>query len=132
MIHDSVLSSPAPLPSDRKFGWTFTALFLLLAVFSYHPALLGLAAATALVTATRAHWLAPLKRAWMKLGELLNQVVSPVVMGVIFFAVFTPVALAMRAMKRDALCLKLDRAAPSYWVPREPPGPADDSFGNLF
>lgn len=132
MIHDSVLSSPAPLPSDRKFGWTFTALFLLLGAWSYHPGLLALAAATALVTATHAHWLAPLKRAWMKLGDVLNRVVSPVVMGVIFFAVFTPVGLVMRAMKRDALCLKLDRASPSYWVPRRPPGPAEDSFRNLF
>lgn len=132
MMHDSVLSSPAPLPSDRKFGWTFTALFLLLGAYSLHPGLLALAALTALVTTTRAQLLAPLKRAWMKLGELLNHVVSPLVMGLIFFAVFTPVALAMRAMKRDALCRKLDRAAPSYWVPRAPPGPAEDSFGNLF
>lgn len=131
MIHDSVLSSPAPLPSDRKFGWTFTALFLLIGAL-YHPSLIALAAATALVTTTRAHWLAPLKRAWMKLGEALNAVVSPVVMGVIFFAVFTPVALLMRAAKRDALALKLDPAAPSYWVPRDPPGPAEDSFRNLF
>jgi hypothetical protein len=132
MIHDSVVSTPAPLPSDRKFGWTFTALFLLLAVLSYHPVLLALAAATALVTATRAHWLAPLKRAWMKLGELLNHVVSPIVMAAIFFAVFTPVALVMRAMKRDALALRLDRAAPTYWVRRDPPGPSEDSFTNLF
>jgi hypothetical protein len=132
MIHDSVISTPAPLPSDRKFGWTFTALFLLLAVLSYHPGLLVLAGATALVTATRAHWLAPLKRAWMHLGELLNRVVSPVVMGVIFFAVFTPVAIVMRARKRDALALKLDPAAPTYWVRRDPPGPAEDSFTNLF
>jgi Saxitoxin biosynthesis operon protein SxtJ len=119
------------LPSDRKFGWTFAALFLLIGTL-YHPVLIALAAATALVTLTRAHWLAPAKHAWMKLGELLNRVVSPVVMGLIFFAVFTPVALAMRAMGRDALARRFDPAARSYWIEREPPGPPEDSFRNMF
>jgi hypothetical protein len=68
----------------------------------------------------------------MKFGELLNRVVSPIVMGVIFFAVFTPVAIVMRLAGRDALARGYERAAPSYWKRREPPGPADDSFRNLF
>ena len=62
------------------------------------------------------------------LRDLLGRIVSPVVMGVIYFAVFTPVAFAMRLAGRDALKLRLDRALPSYWVRRDPPGPADDSF----
>jgi hypothetical protein len=68
----------------------------------------------------------------MKFGELLNMVVSPVVMAVIFFAVFTPAALVMRLARRDALDRSYDPAAPTYWKRREPPGPADDSFRNLF
>ena len=67
------------LPSDRSFGWTFTGVFTLVAFFQ--PWLLALAAATALVTLIRAHWLAPFNRAWMKLGEVLHHVVSPVVLG---------------------------------------------------
>ena len=119
------------MPSDRKFGWTFAVLFLLVGAL-YHPVLIAVGAAMALVTMTRAHWLAPLKHAWMKFGELLHHVVSPVVMGVIFFAVFTPVAFVMRLAGRDALYRKFDAAAPTYWVHRDPPGPADDSFRNLF
>jgi Saxitoxin biosynthesis operon protein SxtJ len=119
------------LPSDRKFGWTFTVFFLLIGAF-YHPVLIALAAVLALVTMTRAHWLKPLKHAWMKLGEVLNHVVSPVVMGVIFFTVFTPAALIMRVIGRDALARSFDPAAPSYWLRRDPPGPAADSFRNLF
>ncbi|HET7362985.1 MAG TPA: SxtJ family membrane protein [Burkholderiales bacterium] len=119
------------LPSDRKFGWTFAALFVLIGAIS-HPWLIALGALFAVVTVTRAQLLAPLKRAWMKLAELLNRVVSPVVMAVIFFVIFTPVALVMRAMGRDALCRRYEPQAPTYWKQREPPGPAEDSFRNLF
>jgi hypothetical protein len=121
----------ALMPSDRKFGWTFAALFFLVGAIS-HPWMMAVGAAFAVVTLTRAHWLAPLKHAWMKFGELLNRVVSPIVMGIIFLGVFTPVALVMRLAKRDALDRAYDPAAPSYWKRREPAGPADDSFKNLF
>ena len=119
------------MPSDRKFGWTFTALFVLVGAFS-HPGALLVAGALAIITLTRAHWLAPAKRAWMKFGELLHHVVSPLVMGVIFFGVFTPVALVMRMIGRDAMARAFEPAAPTYWKRRDPPGPADDSFRDLF
>src|ERR1043165_4993151 len=115
------------MPSDRKFSWTFAGLFLLIGAF-YHPWMIVLAGVIAIITLTRAEWLAPAKRAWMKFGELLNKVGSPVVMGVISFPLFTPVAIVMRLAGRDALSMRLDKTLPSYWVPRSPPGPADDSF----
>jgi ABC-type Fe3+ transport system permease subunit len=120
------------MPSDRKFGWTFTAVFVLLGAFAYSPLLVGIGAILALITLTRAHWLAPAKRAWMKFGELLHHVISPVVMGLIYFAVFTPSAIVMRLAGRDALDRSYDAAAPTYWKRRDPPGPADDSFTNLY
>ena len=120
------------MPSDRKFGWTFTVVFVLLGAFAYSPVLVGIGGILALVTLTRAHWLAPAKRAWMKFGELLHHVISPLVMGVIYFAVFTPAAIVMRLAGRDALERSYDAAAPTYWKRRDPPGPADDSFRNLY
>jgi Saxitoxin biosynthesis operon protein SxtJ len=119
------------LPSERSFGWTFTALFALVGLYAY-PWLIVLAAATALVTVARAQWLAPANRAWMRFGLALNRVVSPLVIGLIFFAVFTPVAVVMRLAGRDALKLRFERAAPSYWVRRDPPGPPDDSFREMY
>jgi len=119
------------LPSDRSFGWTFTGFFTLVALF-FQPWMLALAAATALVTVIRSHWLAPFNRAWMKFGELLHHVVSPLVLGLIYFGVFTPVALVMRAFGRDAMCRRFEPAQPSYWVRRDPPGPADNSFRDMF
>jgi len=115
------------MPSDRKFGWTFAAVFLLVGAV-YHPWLIALAGVIAIITLTRAEWLAPAKRAWMKLGDILGRIVSPIVLGVIYFLIFTPVAVAMRLAGRDALKLRLERALPTYWIRRDPPGPADDSF----
>ena len=94
--------------------------------------MLALAAATALVTVIRSHWLAPFNRAWMKFGELLHHVVSPLILGLIYFGVFTPVALVMRAFGRDAMCRRFEPAQPSYWVRRDPPGPPDNSFRDMF
>jgi hypothetical protein len=121
---------PAQLPSDRSFGWTFTVVFALVALF--HPWLMVLVVALAAVTLLRAHWLAPLKRAWMKLGELMHRVVSPVILGLIFFGVFTPIGWAMRRAGRDAMARSWDAGAKSYWINRAPPGPAESSFRNMF
>ena len=119
-----------PLPSNRSFGWTFTGVFALVAIFQ--PWLLALAALTAIVTLVRTQWLAPFNRAWMKLAEVLHRVVSPVVLGLIFFGLFTPVAMLMRAFGRDVLNRRYEAELPSYWVRRDPPGPRDDSFRDMF
>jgi hypothetical protein len=118
------------LPSNRSFGWTFTGVFALGAFF--YPWVLALAALTALVTLIRAQWLAPLNRAWMKFGELLHHVVSPVVLGLMFYGIFTPVGVVMRLAGRDAMKRRFEPQAPSYWVKRDPPGPPDDSFRDMF
>jgi hypothetical protein len=126
------------LPSNRSFGWTFTGFFVIAGVYGLWkgaatlPWLLPLAVVTAIVTLTRDTWLTPLNRAWMKFGELLGRVVSPIVLGVIFFGIFTPVGVVMRLFGRDAMYRKFDAAAPSYWVRRDPPGPADGSYRNMF
>jgi hypothetical protein len=121
------MNTTTMMPSDRKFGWTFAAIFLLIGAVSY-PWMIPLAGVIAIITLTRAEWLSPAKRAWMKLGEILNKVVSPIVMGAIFFLIFAPVGIVMRLAGRDALSMRLDKTLPTYWVRRDPPGPADDSF----
>jgi len=120
-----------PLPSNRSFGWTFTVVFGVLAAL-IHPGVLALAAITALVTLTRSQWLTPLNKAWMAFGLMLHKVVSPVVLGIIYFGVFTPTAWVMRLAGRDALSRRFEASAPTYWVDRDPPGPADGSFKNMF
>lgn len=125
-------------PSNRSFGWVFTAVFTVTGVYSLwregtiYPWMFGLASVTAAVTMVRSEWLAPLNRAWMKFGELLHRVVSPIVLGIIFYGVFTPVGLVMRMTGRDIMKRRFEPLAPTYWVERDPPGPADDSFQDQF
>jgi hypothetical protein len=130
---------PTPtLPSNRSFGWTFTGFFLLVGAYGLWKGagaqswLLALAAVTAVVTLARDTWLTPLNRAWMMLGELLGRVVSPIVLGIIFFGIFAPVGAVMRLYGRDAMYRRYDPAAKSYWVQRDPPGPPDGSYRNMF
>jgi len=127
-----------PLPSDRSFGLTFAAVFALAAgwlLWTGRPGAVagfGLAGITLALALARASLLRPLNRAWMRLGMLLHRVVSPLVLGAIYFLVFTPVAIGMRLAGRDALQRRFLPARRSYWTEREPPGPAPESLKNQF
>jgi len=76
--------------------------------------------------------LAPANRLWTKFGLLLHHIVSPLALGVLFFLVVTPTGLLMRLFGKDPLRLRFDPAADSYWIKRDPPGPAADSLKNQF
>jgi len=75
--------------------------------------------------------LAPLNRLWYGLGVLLGKIISPIVLGLIFFVLITPVSLVTRLFGRDELKMK-KRNVESYWVDRSPPGPPSDSFKNQY
>jgi len=127
------------LPSDRSFGLTFVVVFALIAAWQIWRGRASVATIFATLSAiilVLALWrpalLHSLNRAWMKFGALLHSVVSPLVLGAIYFLVFTPVAWAMRLSGRDILRRKLDSTAQSYWIKRDPPGPAPDSLPNQF
>lgn len=134
------MSQPAriSLPSDRSFGLTFTVVFTLVGGWMlwkanpYAFAALGAAAAFLLAALLSPRILHPLNVAWMRLGYLLNRVVSPIVMGVIFFGLLSPIAAVMRLRGRDVLQRRFDRARSSYWIAREPPGPDGSTFPRQF
>ena len=75
--------------------------------------------------------LRPLNRVWYELGVLLGKVISPIVLGVMFFVLITPIAVITRIFGRDELKIK-KLFVQSYWVDRLPPGPPSDSFKNQF
>ena len=126
------------LPPDRHFGLAFTILFAVLAGASYlrggsaYPWLTVLSGLTGLVTLVRPKWLRPFNAAWMKFAGLLHSVVSPLVLGAIFFLVLTPVGLVQRLAGRDVMRRKFDPKKKSYWISREPPGPPPESLRNQF
>ena len=124
--------------SDRSFGLVFAAVFGLIGLF---PLLLGNAlrpwsliiAMAFLVTALLfPRILAPFNRLWLKFGFLLHRIVSPIVLGIMFYLVVTPIGLLMRLVGQDPLRLRFDKGAASYWIERIPPGPAPEDLKNQF
>ena len=63
--------------------------------------------------------LTPLNKLWMRLGILLGSIVSPIVMGVVYFGVVTPIGLIMKLFGKDVLNLKLDKNKPTYWLKKD-------------
>lgn len=136
MSHDLV---PTPLPSERKFGQLFAVVGSALAAWGYvkgWPSGLSWALATAgavfwLLAGWAPHVLAPLNKAWFKFGLLLGKLVSPLVLGLMFFLLVTPFAVIGRMLGRDELRLK-KRNVSTYWIDRPAGVPASESFKNQF
>jgi Saxitoxin biosynthesis operon protein SxtJ len=113
------------------------AAFFLLLAFRFRSragslwvSLISIALTLIVIALTRPAVLAPFNRAWMALGKLLNRVVSPVVLALLFFGVVWPIGFLMRLTGNDALRLKRAAATGSYWVAREPL--ASDHFTRQF
>jgi hypothetical protein len=127
------------LPSNRDFGVLFAGLFALLSAYlAYHGAdalsIYSWLVASVIVGLTAIivpGMLTPFNKAWMKLGNLMGKVVSPFVLGTIFFLLISPTALLTRLFGRDELRLKRSNYN-TYWIERTPPGPTGESFKNQF
>ena len=124
--------------SDRNFGLVIAGAFLVIAVV---PLLhgqtprwwaMGVAIVFALLALVRPALLAGLNRWWTRLGAFISKMISPIVLGVLFYGVLTPVGAIIRLTGKDPLRLKFDPDADSYWIPRKPPGPPPDSMTNQF
>lgn len=70
-----------------------------------------------LVTLFKAEILRPLNKLWMGFGLVLEMIVSPIVMGAIFFIIFTPIGILMRFFGRDELILQFKKK-PTFWIKR--------------
>jgi hypothetical protein len=131
-------TASAEISSDRSFGLVFAGFFALVASYNWWhggrawPLYFVLGAAFLVVALVAPHSLAPLNRLWSKLGLLIGMIVSPVVLGLLFFLVVTPVGFLMRLTGKDPLRLRADSGADSYWIVRQPPGPAGDSMSDQF
>lgn len=125
---------PVAGSSERGFGLTVAGAGALIAAIKlWHGQSSGwwwsgAAAAFAAVAIGYPGALAPLNRLWMRLGRILNGITTPVLLGLIFFSIVSLTALLMRALGRDPLRLHRDPGAATYWIVREPPGPAPETM----
>lgn len=124
--------------SNRTLGLVFAALFVIIAAFPlfFGGAIrwwsLAVAAAFLIVALVVPGMLTPLNRAWTRFGLLLHRVVSPIVLGFLFYVVVTPLGLLMRLLGKDPLRLHWDRQSPTYWIERRPPGPKPETLSDQF
>jgi hypothetical protein len=124
--------------SDRSFGITFAVVFALIALFpllhggSVRLWALAVTAVFGGIALIRPSLLAPLNRLWFRFGMLLHKIVNPVVLGLMFFLIITPLAAVTRLFGGKLLTLGYDKSIPSYWHRRSPPGPEPDSVRNQF
>ena len=70
-----------------------------------------------IITIIRPNLFTFLNKFWIKFGILLGRIISPIVMGLVFFFVVTPIGVLVRILKKDVMGLK--RGASSYWINRE-------------
>jgi hypothetical protein len=124
--------------SERQFGIVMAVGLTLLSALnfwrtgSWWPWTLAIAALFALAVVVAPSTLKPLNLAWFKFGLLLHRVINPVVMAVVYYVSVVPTGLIMRAMRKDMLRLKLEPDAETYWMPRQPPGPAPETMKDQF
>jgi hypothetical protein len=69
------------------------------------------------ITIIRPNLFTFLNRSWIQFGILLGKIISPIIMGLVFFFVVTPIGILVRILKKDVMGLK--RGASSYWIDRE-------------
>jgi hypothetical protein len=127
------------LPTNKKFGLLFAAIFFALALYAFFKNettliigfLLLMSGFFLISSFFYQPVLSPLNKAWFMLGLTLGKVVAPLVLGIIFFGLITPIALITKLMGRDELKLKRPKKS-SYWS--EPIGSNSnaDSFKNQF
>ena len=114
------------ISSNKNFGIVFFLVFLLIAIY---PILkdgnirlwsLVIAAIFLFLGLTKSRILTPLNKVWFKFGLFLGKIVSPIVMGVIFFAVVTPTSFFVKIFGQDLLKLKYNNNK-TYWIEKSSP-----------
>ena len=115
------------LGSNRSFGIVFFAVFLLITLYPLSKQ--GEIRVWSLIISLiflflgllNSKILSPLNKIWFKFGIILGKIISPLLMGIIFFLVVTPIGLLMRLFKKDVLSLKFDKDNQTYWIEKNGP-----------
>ena len=114
------------VPSNKSFGIVFFVVFLVIALYplinNEDIRLWSLVVSLIFIILglLNSQILTPLNKLWFKFGILLGKIISPFVMGVIFFLVVTPIGLIMRLIGKDVLNLRYHKDK-SYWIKKTGP-----------
>ena len=110
--------------SNKNFAIVFSIVFIIIAFWpllddkSYRLWAIIISLIFLILALIDSKLLTPLNDLWFKIGILLGKIVSPLVMGIIFFVIVTPIALLMKLFKKDVLNLKFNKNN-SYWIEKD-------------
>lgn len=123
------------ISSNKSFGLVFFVIFIIIAlwpllndgnirIWSIIVSIIFL-----ILGLLNSKILTPFNKLWMRLGALLGLIVSPIVMGVVYFGIITPIGLIMKLFGKDVLNLKLDKNKKTYWtLKKKIPSKMKDQF----
>ena len=130
------------LGSERSFGIVFATVFAIIAVLpiftfdnnevTVRVWALMVAVLLAIITFVRPQLLSPFNKIWFRFGLLLHKIINPLVMGLMFFVVISPIGMLMRALGKTPIKKRFDQNIDSYWITREPPGPEPETMKRQF
>ena len=121
-----MMNKKIKISSNRSFGFVFFIFFLIVALYPlyFDENLSNWALIISIIflflAIINSKILTPLNYAWFKFGLFLGKIISPIVMGIIFFLVVTPIGLILRLLGKDVLSLKYNNNQ-SYWIKKHGP-----------
>ena len=130
--------SGVELPSNRKLGLFFSAFSFFFSIYFYlhdnMPMVYIMSSACILLFAIsfiKPDLLLPLNKLWMRFGLLIGMIVSPIILGIIFFGLFMPISLIMKLIGRDELHLNFNKKS-TYWIERKVSSIKSHTFKRQF
>ena len=111
--------------SNRSFGILFFIVFLILSLWplkngnNLNLYFLITSGIFLILGVLNSKLLTPLNKTWIKFGEILGLIIAPIVMGIVYFVILTPVSLIVRLFGKDLLGLKFIKENETYWIKRK-------------
>ena len=118
------LNKDIKISSNRSFGVLFFIVFLIIALWPLKSQgdlklwAFILSVVFLILGIINSKFLTPLNKLWFKFGIMLGSIVSPLIMGIIFFTVVTPIGIIMRFLGKDLLKIDKNKTAETYWINR--------------
>ena len=116
---------PVKVSSNRSFGFVFFVVFFVISLWPLKSQgdlrlwAFILSLVFLVLGVLNSKFLNPLNKLWYKFGIFLGSIISPIVMGIVFFIVVTPVGLIMRFLGKDSLKTSIVKSASTYWIKRD-------------